>query len=229
MKAVILAAGEGARMRPLTLEHPKPLLKVGSKPLIEHIIDGLPKEIDELIVVVGYKGGQIKNFLGDEFRGLKVKYVWQKEKLGTGHALKLCRPLLDNEKFLMLFADDIHGREGLERLLGRDRAILVFEAEDPRRFGVINADENGKIIGFEEKPENPKSCLVSTGAMVLDGLVFKYEPARHPNGEYYLTTMIEQMLKEHDIFAVRSSSWISTAVPEDLKKAEEILNSQKNV
>lgn len=212
-------------MRPLTLEKPKPLLEVCGKPLIEHIIGNLPQEIDELIVVIGHKGEQIKKFLGENFNGLKINYVWQKEKLGTGHALKLCRSLLGREKFLMLFADDIHGKEGLEQLLRRDRAILVSEVDDPRRFGVISVDENSKIIDFEEKPENPKSNLVSTGAMVLDENIFKYKPALHPNGEYYLTTMIEQMLREHEIFAVRSSLWISTAVPEDLKKAEEILNS----
>ena len=216
-------------MRPLTLEKPKPLLAINGKPLIEHIIGNLPKEIDELIVVIGYKGEQIKDFLGEKFKGLKVKYVWQKEKLGTGHALKLCQPHLGEGKFMMLFADDIHGREGLKRLLNHDRAIITAEVEDPRRFGVISADAKGKIIDFEEKPEKPKSKLVSTGAMALDGHIFKYEPSLHPNGEYYLTTMIEQMLKEHDVFAVPSSLWISTAVPEDLKKAEEILNSQKYV
>ena len=216
-------------MRPLTLEKPKPLLTVNGKPLIEHIIDNLPKEIDELIVVVGYKGEQIWEFLGENFNGLKVQYVWQKEKLGTGHALKLCQPMLGDGKFMMLFADDIHGREGLERLLNHDRAILTAEVDDPRRFGVVHADAKGKIIDFEEKPENPKSKIVSTGAMTLDGRIFKYEPSLHQNGEYYLTTMIEQMLKEHEVFAVPSSSWIPTATPEDLKRAEEILNSQKYV
>lgn len=212
-------------MRPLTLNKPKPLLEVCGKSLIEHIIGNLPQEIDELIVVIGYKGEQIKKFLGERFNGLKVNYVWQKEKLGTGHALKLCEPLLGKDKFLMLFADDIHGREGLENLLKHDRAILTAEADDPRRFGVLSVNENGRIIDFEEKPENPKSKIVSTGAMVLDEGIFKYKPRLHPNGEYYLTTMIEQMLKEREVFAVRSSLWISTAVPEDLKKAEEILNS----
>jgi len=213
-------------MRPLTFTTPKPLLPINGRPLIEHIIDALPKEVNELIVVIGYKGEQIQKFLGEEFGGLKVKYVWQKEKLGTGHALKLCQPMLGSEKFMMLFADDIHGQKGLEGLLKHDRAIIVAEVDNPSRFGVVHADENGKIIDFEEKPENPKSKTVSTGAMVLDKNVFKYEPARHPNGEYYLTTMIEQMLKEHDIFAVPSSLWVSTAVPEDLKRAEEILNLQ---
>src|SRR3989338_11252442 len=107
MKCVILAAGEGIRMRPLTLEKPKPLLAINGKPLIEHVIENLPKEIDELVVVIGYKGEQIKDFLGKKFHGLKVKYVWQKEKLGTGHALRLCREHLGSDNFLMLFADDI--------------------------------------------------------------------------------------------------------------------------
>ncbi len=216
-------------MRPLTLEKPKPLLEINGKPLIERIVNNLPKKIDELVVVIGHKGEQIQEFLGENFKGLKVQYVWQKEKLGTGHALKLCRAHLEPDKFLMLFADDIHGREGLERLLNHDCAILTAEVDDPRRFGVINADERGKIIYFEEKPENPKSKIVSTGAMVLDGRIFEYEPSRHENGEYYLTTMIEQMLKEREIFAVPSSLWIPIGYPEDLKKAEEILNSLKNV
>ena len=214
-------------MRPLTNDKPKPLLLISGRPMIEHIINALPKEIDELIVVIGYKGEQIKEFLSEKFQGLKVQYVWQKEKLGTGHALKLCQPYLGRDKFLMLFADDIHGREGLECLLKHDCAILTAEVDDPRRFGVISVDELGRIINLEEKPEHPKSNSVSTGAMALDGRIFKYEPIRHENGEYYLTTMIEQMLKEHDVFAAKSSLWISTATPDDLKKAEEILRAEK--
>lgn len=223
MKAVILAAGEGVRMRPLTLVIPKPLLEVGSKPLIEHIVDNLPEEINELIVVIGYKGEQIQEFLCEKFGGLKVKYVWQKEKLGTGHALKLCQPMLGREKFLMLYADDVHGEEGLSRLVARDLALAVAKVDDPRRFGVVLVDERGRIIDIEEKPENPKSKIVSAGAMMLDERIFDYQPYRHPNGEYYLTTMLEQMIKEHEVFAEPVSLWISIASPEDLKKAEEIL------
>ena len=78
MKAVILAAGEGVRMRPLTLRTPKPLLQVAGRPLLEHIIYALPKDINELIVVIGYLGDQIKNFLGNEYHGLKIQYIWQK-------------------------------------------------------------------------------------------------------------------------------------------------------
>ncbi|QQG46091.1 MAG: nucleotidyltransferase family protein [Candidatus Niyogibacteria bacterium] len=210
-------------MRPLTLKRPKPLLTVDGKPLIEHIIGALPKEINELIMVIGYKGEQIQNFLGDEFRGLKIKYVWQKEKLGTGHALGLCRPFLGREKFLMLFADDIYGKGVFEEMLKRDLAVAVTEVEDPRRFGVILMNKNKKILEIEEKPENPKSNIISCGAMVLDGRIFDYKPSRHSNGEYYLTTMTNQLIQDYDLYGVEAPTWISIGYPEDLKKAEGIL------
>lgn len=214
-------------MRPLTLEKPKPLLKVGNQTLLEHIIDALPKEVDELILVIGYKGEQIQKFLGEKFNGCKVQYVWQKEKLGTADALMRARHLLGNEKFLMLYADDIHGEEGLKRLVGYDLALVTAQVEDPRRFGVVLHDNHGRILEIEEKPENPKSNTVSAGAMILDGRIFNYKPSRHPNGEYYLTTMLDQLIKEHNVFAAPASLWISTATPEDLKKAERILKTSK--
>lgn len=227
MKCVILAAGEGTRMRPLTLKRPKPLLQVGGKPLIEHIIDSLPKEINELIIVVGYKGEQIKEFLGEKFKGLNVKYVWQEGKLGTGHALRICQPFLGREKFLMLFADDIYAGAVFEEMMKRDLAIAVSEVEDPWRFGVILMNKDKKILEIEEKPENPKSNIVSCGAMILDERIFDYKPSRHSNGEYYLTTMINQLIRDHDLFGVVVSLWIPIGYPEDIKKAEAILQANQ--
>ncbi|MBI2507234.1 MAG: nucleotidyltransferase family protein [Candidatus Niyogibacteria bacterium] len=223
MKCVILAAGEGVRMRPLTLKRPKPLLLVGGKTIIEHIIDSLPKEINELIIVVGYKGEQIQALLGEEFRGLKVRYVWQDGKLGTGHALRLCQPFLGREKFLMLFADDVYGRGVFEEMMKRDLSIAITEVEDPRKFGVILMNKDKKILEIEEKPENPKSNIVSCGAMILDERIFDYKPSRHSNGEYYLTTMINQLIQDHDLFGISASLWIPIGYPEDIKKAEKIL------
>ncbi len=79
MQAVILAAGEGVRMRPLTLTKPKPLLEVLGKPLIRYATEGLPKEVTELIIVLGYRGEQIKAYCGTSFCGRTVTYVWQKQ------------------------------------------------------------------------------------------------------------------------------------------------------
>ena len=77
MQAVIMAAGEGRRMRPLTLELPKPLIKVAGKPILEHILDALPPEIDEVILVVGYKADMVKQHFGDSYHGRHIRYVYQ--------------------------------------------------------------------------------------------------------------------------------------------------------
>ncbi|MEK7647394.1 MAG: nucleotidyltransferase family protein [Patescibacteria group bacterium] len=226
MKAVILAAGEGIRMLPLTRDTPKPLLKVCGKTLIEHAIDALPPEVDELILVVGYLGDKIQDFLGNNFQGKKINYIRQKEKLGTAHALALCRSFLGEDKFMMLYADDIHGKEGLCRLASRDLAISIKEVEDPRPFGVVTMDEAHKIIDIEEKPENPKSHMVSTGPMVLDGRIFEYEAEKSKSGEYYLTSAISKMIKDHAFFGEISSEWIPVGCPEDLVRAEKILSEK---
>lgn len=228
-KAIILAAGEGIRMMPLTLETPKPLLKVNNKPILEHIVSRLPDEINELILVIGYLGGQIKNYCGNEFLGKKVHYVWQEKKLGTYHALKLCEPFIKKgERFLMLYADDIHGAEGIRNCLGYGCAIVVEEAEDPRKFGVVNLRSDNSISEIIEKPESPPSNLVSAGVLLLDSKIFEYEADLNPNGEYYLTDAVSKMLKDnHKFFAVKSTMWLPIGYPEDIKKAEEFLQKHE--
>lgn len=213
-------------MRPLTIDTPKPMLQIWGQPILEHILSDLPSEIDEVILVVGYLKESIINHLGNEFDNLKIDYIEQEGKLGTYKALELCRDKLeDNEKFLMLYADDLHGAEGLKECVTCGQyAMLVYEADDPRKFGVVEIDEEGMIVGVEEKPENPKTNLVSTGVMVLDKNVFNFPAKAHKTGEYYLTDSIAQMIDAGYKFkAIRSSSWIPIGFPEDIKKAEEVL------
>lgn len=225
MKAIILAAGEGIRMRPLTLKTPKPLLKVGGRPILEHIVSRLPNEIDDLILVIGYLGEQIKNYCGNEFLGRRVRYVWQKEKLGTYHALKLCEPLIESdERFLVLYADDIQDTEEIRNCFDHERAMMVAKVEDPRKFGVVCLNSDNSISEIIEKPENPSSNLVSTGVLLLDSKIFEYKADMHPNGEYFLTNVISKMIKNnYQFFAVKSTLWLSIGYPEDIKKAEEFL------
>jgi len=231
MKAIIIAAGEGVRMRPLTLEAPKPLLKVGGRPLLEHIVSRLPDEINELILIIGYLGEQIKNYCGDKFLGKQVRYVWQKEPKGTYHALKLCESLIKkDERFLILYADDIHGREGIENCLKHQCALIVDEAENPKNFGVVRLNNNNTITEIIEKPENPPSNLVSTGVLLLDSKIFKFQVEPHSNGEYYLSDAVSKMIRNgHQIFAVESSLWLPIGYPEDIKKAEKILRERREI
>jgi len=225
MKAVIFAAGEGKRLHPLTLELPKPLVRVAGKPLIQHIWEVLPNAVDEVVVVVGYKREMLRDFLGGEFLGKKVTYVEQDEPRGTAHALKLCKSHLENEeKFLLMYADDLHGKDGIARCAEHDMALLVHYVDDPRSFGVVVPNVDGTIRCIDEKPEFPKSNLAVTGVYVLTPEIFKYESSRVRNGEYYLTDMIEEYIRSNAMQVVESDFWVPIAYPHDLARAEEILH-----
>ncbi|MDP3697480.1 MAG: nucleotidyltransferase family protein [Candidatus Taylorbacteria bacterium] len=228
MKAIILAAGEGVRMRPLTNETPKPMLRVSGKPILEHILSSLPDKVNRVVLVVGYLHQQIHGHFGHHFGRIKIDYVVQSEKLGTYHALELCKDLLDNEdKFIVTYADDLHGAENFKKCSESDScAILTLEADDPGKFGVVEVDSEGVVVGIEEKPENPKTNLVSTGVLVLDKSIFNYPARQHPNGEYYLTDSIAQMIQAgHKFQAVMSNFWLPIGYPEDLIKAETALKN----
>lgn len=227
MKAVILAAGEGIRMRPYTINKPKQLLKICGKPILERIIDILPKDINELIIVVGYLEDQIKKYFGNSWKGRKIKYILQKEKKGTAHALFKCKPYLKG-KFLFLYGDDLHSEKTIKECLKEDICLVVKKVVSPERFGVVLLNKDGSIKETIEKPEKPPSNLVSTGPMILDDRIFKYKAKKHQSGEYYLTDCISQMVKEHKVSVIKTDFWIPIGYPEDIKKAEKVLKYENN-
>jgi NDP-sugar pyrophosphorylase family protein len=229
MKAVILAAGEGIRMRPLTLKKPKSLLEIGGKPLIYHLISKLPKEIDSLIIVVGYLGDQIKNYCKDKFWGRTVEYVEQENPRGTYHALSLCQPYLHgdkNKRFFVFYADDLIDEATIKKATEYERALIVKEVKDPKPFGVVTLNDDGSIREIIEKPENPQSNLVLTNGLLLDYKIFQYPPPSTVKGEYYLSTAVVEMAKRYKIMTVKANFWFPIGTPEDLKRAEEIINQR---
>lgn len=219
MQAVIMAAGEGKRMRPLTLLKPKPLIEVAGKTILEHVLDVLPSEIDEVIIVIGYKGDMIQKHFGDSYKGRPLRYVHQWMPAGTAHALSLARPFLTG-KFLMLNADDILGPEALVEAIKHPLAILVATHSEPEKMGVIEKKEDGTLHAIEEKPEKPKSNLINTGTMVLDERLFSFEAPRHVTGEYYMTDPMSSLAKEHPVIVVEQPLWIPVGFPDDIAKAE---------
>lgn len=224
MKAIILAAGRGTRLRPLTDTTPKPLLPILGKPILEHIIGSLPDAINELIIVVGYKGGQIRKYFGDSFGGRQISYVEQKEQLGTGHAALLTRHLLkDGERFMFMYADDLHDKKSIEKCLDHNLSMLVKEVADPKQFGVVLTDTNNIVTEIEEKPDNPKSNLVNIGVYMLDTKIFNYKPPLSKKGEYYLTDMVSSLAKDYPIKAITTSFWHPIGYPKDIEQAELII------
>lgn len=226
MQCVILAAGKGTRLRPLTENCPKPLVKVGGKTLLDHIVEAIPSAVTELIMVTGYLEEQIKAYCGNEFHGRKVTYVHQEEQKGTAHALWLCKDLLKG-RFLFMFADDLHGTNDIARATSYTRSMLTLTTQTPERFGIVVRHPDGTLAEIIEKPTHAPSNLASTGVMVLDENIFKYDPyATETNGEYYLTDVIKEYAKDYPIAVVEQHLWIPIGYPEDVEKAEKILASR---
>ncbi len=224
MQCVILAAGKGTRLRPLTENTPKPLVKVNGEPLLDHIVKSLPSAVDELIIVTGYLEDQIKEHCGKEFFGRKVSYITQKEQKGTADALWLCKDLLKG-RFLFMFADDLHGSSDIARATSYSRSMLTFTTDSPEKFGIVVRNPDGTLAEMIEKPDHAPSNLASTGVMVLDENLFKYDPyAVETKGEYYLTDVIKEYAKDYPIAVVEQELWIPVGYLEDIEKAEKILN-----
>jgi NDP-sugar pyrophosphorylase family protein len=227
MKALIFAAGRGVRMLPLTAEKPKPLLELMGKSLLERVFDTLPEEITEVVLVVGYRGEMIRDKFGDSFQGRKITYVEQKEQLGTGNALMACRSNIGaGEYFLIIYADDIHDKEVIAAAVRKNNpAVFVARVQYPERFGVVVVNDDGRILGLEEAPKEPKTDLAVTGAYFLNADIFNYPPVLEPRGEYYINSMLLPYMRDHDVRVEIENVWIPIGYPEDLKKAETALAS----
>ncbi len=219
MQCVILAAGKGSRLRPLTDECPKPLVKVCGKPLIDHIVAAFPSAIKEIIMVIGYRGDMIRAYCGDTFHGRPVKYVEQVEINGPATALWLAKDLIKG-RFLFMFADDIHGKDDLARAVSYSRSILATTSDTPERFGVIVRNPDGTIAEMVEKPTAPSSNLVATGPMVLDQHVFDFPPEAPINNEYFMPEIIMRYKAQYPIAVVEEQLWLAIGYPEDIVKAE---------
>lgn len=226
MQAVILAAGEGRRMRPLTLATPKPLLRVGGKTLLDHIFEALPPEINEAIIVVRYLGGQIKNYCGGIFHGRKIIYAEGSER-GTAYSFLASQPYIKEKRFLFMQGDDLPSKKDVISCLSYPASIVCWEEDDPWNHGVVALNKDGTIGGITEKPEKPKSNLIAGGIMVLNDKIFgcdlKETLAR---GEFYFSGMVSQFVKTERVTAV-ISEWgpkvggIST--PADIERVEKLL------
>jgi NDP-sugar pyrophosphorylase family protein len=203
MKAVILAAGRGKRMMPLTLTKPKPLLVVMGKTFLDHIFDSFPSTVKEVIVVIGYKGEQIKMFLGDKYKGKKIHYVIQNKLNGTGPAVQLTKPYFKKkERFLIVLGDEPVTKKEIKKCLSHEFSWLSRRADIPEQSAVATLAEGNRVIEVIEKPKHPASNFVVAGAMVVNADIFDYQPTKHRTGEYYLTSMMNKFVKNNKVIAV---------------------------
>ncbi len=222
LQAVIIAGGNGTRMRPLTSTRPKPLLRIINQTILEHNLKQLIGLVKEVIVVIGYKGEMIRSVIGDSYSGLKIKYLVQKSPLGTGDAAKLAESLIA-QQFILLNGDDLYFREDIKELLKKTPSILLGTAKNPSFFGVVETDGN-IVKSLVEKPEkfSPNS-LVNTGLYFLDKEIFNFKIQKSPRGEYEFTDYISQLMSTQKLYFQKTEQWISLSYPWNLFQANEIM------
>ncbi|MEE8175280.1 MAG: sugar phosphate nucleotidyltransferase [Gemmatimonadota bacterium] len=232
MQAIIPLAGKGTRVRPHTHSRPKPLLRVGNRPVLSYVVDQLVESgVTELICITGHLADQIKSYLAREYPGLEKRYVEQAEQRGTADAIRLARPLVRGP-VLIVFVDTIFDTD-LSLIGSRpedDGIIWAKEVEDYQRFGVIVTDDDGYMSRIVEKPTEPISRLANIGLYYIRDHELMFEGiaevmAREPLlGEYFLTDAFQYMIDQGSrIFTAEVEGWW------DCGKVETLLETNREM
>jgi mannose-1-phosphate guanylyltransferase len=225
MKAVLLAGGFGKRLKPLTDQRPKPMIRVLDKPIIEWQITWLRNfGIDDLVLCVGYMREQIVERIGNGKRfGVKIEYSVEDDPLGTGGALKNAKSLLDNESAFLMINGDVLTELDPNRLeIAYSHAIALVPLRSP--FGVVEVDSNSKVAKFIEKPEIPEKWI-NAGVYHFAQEVFEYLPT---NGNIEVTAL-PALAREGKLEAVKYQNvfWRSIDSHKDIEEAAKELQSVK--
>ena len=182
MQAVIIAGGLGTRMRPLTFTRPKPLIPLLNREMILHVLDRLPREIDDVILPVNYMIDRMRQFFMENDVGRRVQIVEEKTPLGTGGALKNVENLLGTR--FLVFNGDVISSINVDEMVKRHEdsggiaTLAVWEVEDPSAFGALDLREGGRIARFVEKPKEGEapSKLINAGVYVFERDVLRFIP-----------------------------------------------------
>lgn len=213
--AVILAAGESRRTRPLTLHRPKPLIPLLGQPLLAHILNELVGLVDRVTLVVGYRAEAIQAHFGTHYRDMELRYVRQEQVNGTASALISVADYVD-EPFFLLYGDNLISGKDLLTICRQRYSLAALRVEDPRSFGVLEL-EQGKVRRIIEKPEHAEpGALANPGIYHFDTEVFplieRIRPS--PRGEYELTDVIALLAAVYTLdYSLCSGHWVPVGNP----------------
>jgi len=233
MKAVILAAGEGVRLQPITSTRPKHLIKVGGKPILKYCLNAVKTSgIDEVLIVIHFMGDAVRQHFGDGKKlGLKIEYVEQKAVLGTGNAVSVVEPHIKDD-FLLVYGDVLFAAETVKSVVNLHTkekpatTMAVVPVENPENYGVVELEDKGHVKRIIEKPkrEEAPTNLANAGVYVFSTEIFDKirEASPSTRGEWEITDAISLLLKEKKtVLAVKTSrdDWMDIGRPWDLLEA----------
>jgi len=231
MDAVVMAAGEGTRLRPLTSTRPKPMLPVAGKPILEWNLEALAGNgFKSALLIVGYKKETITDHFGKRFNGIKLKYVEQKEQLGTAHAISMAKGKVGGN-FLAMNGDLILPQKLISDFLSRNRkaktgnSICLTRVDNPSEFGIVNLKGN-TVSGIVEKPKKSTGNLANAGIYSFSSEIFDAIRSieKSTRLEYELPDALKLLIKEKKVHGFECKGHcIDIGRPWDLLDANEIL------
>jgi glucose-1-phosphate thymidylyltransferase len=238
-KGIVLAGGSGTRLHPLTLAVSKQLLPIYDKPMIYYPISVLllagVREI--LIITTPEDQAGFKRLLGDGSRiGVKFEYVVQPKPDGLAQAYILGEEFVAGEPSVMILGDNIFFGQGFGRLLRAADAqvhgatVFGYTVQDPERYGVVEMTPDGRVLGIEEKPANPKSNHAVTGLYFYDGRASQFARTLKPStrGELEITALNQRYLDAGDLHVQllgRGFAWLDTGTHDSLIQAGELVRT----
>ena len=226
MDGIILAGGEGTRMRPLTFAKPKPLLPLQNRPILEWSLMSLRGIVERVLVVAHYLKAQIAEFMARQSLFADYALVEQLPRpLGTGHALQCCRDFLRSDDFLVINGDDLFSRSALSELSRQRYGILSARRRDYERYGVIVRNAAGDFQAIDEKPPRgryaaPAPC--SIGAYKFRADVFDYRLEKTARGEYEISDYMTAAARDQAVAVVNSPFWLPIGDPAALEAAQTV-------
>lgn len=233
MQGVILAAGKGTRLAPLTDKKPKALVELGAKPLVGHVLDAFEKAgVKQTTVVTGYLGDQIENFFGNQLHKMKIVYVKQKQQFGTAHALLQAKKTVTTD-FLMGHCDviaPVSHWKALSKIKKFDAVMTLRKEEHPENYGAVQI-KGTRVTEIVEKPTKPKTDLVNAGCYKFSTKIFdalektKINPQRH---EFELTDTLHNLAAEKKVgFVLAKPKIWDISTIDDLRAAEEDIGEEE--
>lgn len=228
MNCIILAAGKGTRLQPLTDNIPKPLLEIKGKPILAYTIEHLPDEVTKVIIVVKHLSQPIKSKFGKKWAGKKIEYVDAVSLKGTADMIRQAKKYIKG-KTLILMGDDLYKKEDLEELIkqtSEDQWGLLAKdmAQDAKCFGVLVLGKDNTLQAIVERPEIPPTSLVNMGAYVIDERFFHYKLVKIQGGEYGLPQTIVSAADDISIRVVNASFWLPVNTHKDYQRAKEFIH-----
>ena len=229
MQAVILAAGQGTRIRPLSDSIPKPMLPVANRPIVAHVADvAVDAGADELVFVVGYLDDQVRGYFGDEYRGVPAQYIEQDEQLGTADAVDAASEYIDGP-FAVLNGDNLYDPDSVAELFENAPSVAAVTVDDPSNYGVLSTDgdasapTDARVTDIVEKPDDPPTNLANAGAYVFPSEARDYlSVPQSERGEHEITDVLQRVIDEHQVTPVTVERWLDVGRPWELLEANEL-------